>query len=218
LASVPPIDKARLATLPLRHQPVRRVAQLYLGLVAYGLSSALVIRAGLGSLPWDVFHQGVARHTGLSIGLVSITVGALLLLVWIPLRQRPGFGTLSNVVGVGTFIDVGLWMLPTPSPLALRIAYLLGGIGLNALATALYIGARLGPGPRDGLMTGLAAKGLSVRVARTGIEVIVVVIGFALGGTLGFGTLLYAVSIGPLVQLLLPAFLWRPQVAPSPAT
>jgi uncharacterized membrane protein YczE len=211
---VPPIDKARLAVAPLRLQPVRRLTRLYIGLIGYGVSSALVIRAGLGSMPWDVFHQGLARRTGISIGVVSIVVGAIVLLFWIPLRQRPGFGTLSNVVVVGAFIDIGLSLLPPPSLLMVKIAYLVAGIVFNAVASALYIGARLGPGPRDGLMTGLATKGLSVRFARTGIEVVVVVIGFLLGGTLGLGTLAYAVSIGPLVQLLLPAFLWRgPAVA-----
>lgn len=206
---MPSLDKARLSPAPLRHQPAQRLARLYLGLIAYGFSSALMVRAGLGNLPWDVFHQGVARRTGLSIGLVSIVVGALVLLLWIPLRQRPGFGTASNVVFVGAFLDVGLAVLPTPSPLWLRIGYLVAGILLNALATALYVGARLGPGPRDGLMTALAARGLSVRAARTGIEVVVVTVGFLLGGTLGLGTLVYALSIGALVQLLLPIFLWR---------
>jgi uncharacterized membrane protein YczE len=213
---VPPIDKARLAVVPLRHQPGQRLVRLLLGLIAYGYSSALVLRAGLGSLPWDVFHQGLARHTGLSIGMVSIVVGAIVLLLWIPLRQRPGVGTLSNVVGVGTFFDIALATLPTPTVLWLRITYLVVGIVVNAVATALYVGARLGPGPRDGLMTGLAARGLSVRVARTGIEVIVVAVGFALGGTFGFGTLAYALSIGPLVQLFLPVFLWR-ETAPAAA-
>jgi uncharacterized membrane protein YczE len=216
---VPPLDKARLALVPLRQQPGRRLTRLFLGLIAYGYSSALLVRAGLGNLPWDVFHQGVARHTGLSIGVVSIVVGAVVLLLWIPLRQRPGLGTLSNVVIVGTFTDVGLATLPTPSLLWLRVAYLVAGILLNAVATALYVGARLGPGPRDGLMTGLAAKGLSVRFARTGIEIVMVAIGFALGGRLGFGTLIYALCIGPLVQLFLPVFLWRGAVpAPAPAT
>lgn len=214
---MPPLDKARLAVVPLRQQPARRLTRLFLGLIAYGYSSALLVRAGLGNLPWDVFHQGVARHTGLSIGVVSIVVGAVVLLLWIPLRQRPGLGTLSNVVVVGTFTDVGLATLPTPSLLWLRVTYLVAGILLNAVATALYVGARLGPGPRDGLMTGLAAMGLSVRFARTGIEIVMVAIGFALGGTLGFGTLIYALCIGPLVQLFLPAFLWRGSSA-TPAT
>jgi uncharacterized membrane protein YczE len=206
-----------LATAPLRRQPGRRLIQLYSGLIIFGISSALLVRAGLGNMPWDVFHQGVSRRTGLSIGVVSIVVGALILLLWIPLRQRPGFGTLSNVVVIGVFIDAGLAALPTPGPLALRIAYLVVGTVLNALATALYVGARLGPGPRDGLMTGLAARGLTIRFARTGIEIIVVVIGFLLGGTLGFGTLVFALTIGPLVQLLLPLFLWRDPADIPPA-
>ncbi len=215
---MPPIDKARLATVPIRQRPFRRLVQLYVGLISYGLSSALVIRAGLGSMPWDVFHQGVAHRTRLTVGVVSIVVGALVLLLWIPLRQRPGIGTLSNVVLVGVFIDVGLWILPTPPAVSLKIIFLAAGILFNGLASALYIGARLGPGPRDGLMTGLAARGLSVRVARTGIEIVVVTIGFLLGGTLGLGTLAYALTIGPLVQLMLPVFLWRARLpAPQPA-
>jgi uncharacterized membrane protein YczE len=190
--------------------------------MAYGLSSALTVRSALGSLPWDVLHQGLSHVTGLSVGVLSIVVGAAVLLLWIPLRQRPGFGTLCNVVVVGTSLDLGLRLLPTPSGLALRISFLVAGILLNALATALYIGARLGPGPRDGLMTGLAGRGLfgrklSVRVARTGVEVIVVTVGFLLGGRFGFGTILYAVTIGPLVQPLLPVLLWRPRVAAAVA-
>jgi uncharacterized membrane protein YczE len=215
---VGPIDKARLATVALRCQPGRRLVRLYTGLIIFGVSSALVLRAGLGNMPWDVFHQGLSRRTGLSIGVVSIVVGALILLLWIPLRQRPGFGTLSNVVVVGVFIDAGLAVLPTPGPLPLRIVYLVAGTVLNALATALYVGARLGPGPRDGLMTGLAARGLTIRFARTGIEVIVIAIGFLLGGRLGLGTLAYALTIGPLVQLMLPVFLWRDATEVATAT
>jgi len=215
---VAPIDKARLATAPLRRQPGRRLIQLYSGLIIFGVSSALLVRSGLGNMPWDVFHQGLSRRTGISIGVVSIVVGAFILLLWIPLRQRPGFGTLSNVVVVGLFIDAGLAALPTPGLLVLRITYLGVGIVLNALATALYVGARLGPGPRDGLMTGLAARGFSIRFGRTGIEIIVVIIGFLLGGTLGFGTLVFALTIGPLVQLLLPVFLWRDPAERPPAT
>ncbi len=209
--SVPPLA---LAPAPLRISAARRLVQLYAGLVGYGISAATVIQAGLGNLPWDVFHQGVARHTGLSIGTVSIAVGALALLLWIPLRQRPGLGTLSNVVLVGASIDVGLHVVPVVSGLPTRIGMLAIGVLANAAASALYIGARLGPGPRDGLMTGLAARGLSVRTARLSIEAVVVSAGFLLGGRLGIGTLVYAAAIGPLVHVMLPRLVWRPTAVP----
>ncbi|MEV4540980.1 YczE/YyaS/YitT family protein [Micromonospora echinaurantiaca] len=192
----------------LRHRPVRRLTQLYAGLVLYGVSMALMIRSGLGLNPWDVFHQGLARGTGLSFGTVTIAVGALVLLLWIPLRQRPGLGTVSNVVVIGLVVDATLAVLPAGGPLAVRIGLLVAGIVGNGAATGLYIGARLGPGPRDGLMTGLVARrpGWSIRVVRTGIEVIVLAVGWLLGGTVGVGTVAYALAIGPLTQLFLPRF------------
>jgi uncharacterized membrane protein YczE len=184
-----------------------RLAQLYVGLLLYGTSSALQVRAGLGLDPWDVFHQGLSRHLHVSIGVVSIGVGALVLLGWIPLRQRPGIGTLSNVVLIGASLDWALALLPTPHPMALRIGYLAGGIVLCAVATGLYISARFGPGPRDGLMTGIPKRTrLSVRAARTIIELSVLVVGWLLGGTVGFGTLAFAVLIGPLAQFFLRLF------------
>jgi uncharacterized membrane protein YczE len=195
----------------------RRTTSLAAGLVLFGVSVALLVVAGLGLDPWDVFQQGLARRLGVPIGQTVIAVGVLVLLLWIPLRQRPGIGTLANVVVVGLVIDATLSLLPTPHLLGWRIAYLLAGIGLNAVATGLYIGAGLGPGPRDGLMTGLAARGLSIRVARTSIEVAVLAAGWLLGGTVGVGTLLYALSIGPLVHLLLPRLTLTPDVAPEPA-
>jgi uncharacterized membrane protein YczE len=198
--------KATLRPLPVRFRPMRRLGQLYLGLIGYTLSMALMIESGLGNQPWDVFHQGLARRTGLSIGTIIVIVGVVVLALWIPLRQRPGLGTISNVFVIGVGTDLALAVLPTPGPLALRIGYLVGAVLLCALASGLYIGARLGPGPRDGLMTGLAARGYSIRFVRTGIEVSVVAIGFLLGGTVGIGTLVYAVSIGPLVHVLLPLF------------
>ncbi|SCG42099.1 Uncharacterized membrane protein YczE [Micromonospora echinaurantiaca] len=192
----------------LRYRPVRRLTQLYAGLVLYGVSMALMIRSGLGLNPWDVFHQGLARGTGLSFGTVTIAVGALVLLLWIPLRQRPGLGTVSNVVVIGLVVDATLAVLPAGGPLAVRIGLLVAGIVGNGAATGLYIGARLGPGPRDGLMTGLVARrpGWSIRVVRTGIEVIVLAVGWLLGGTVGVGTVAYALAIGPLTQLFLPRF------------
>jgi uncharacterized membrane protein YczE len=195
----------------------RRLTQLFLGLVLYGVSLALMVRADLGLDPWDVFHQGVAERTGASFGTVVIGVGAAVLLLWWPLRQRPGIGTVSNVVVLGVVVDVVLAVLDTPESLAGRVGLLLAGIGLNAVATATYIGAGLGPGPRDGLMTGVVRRtGGSVRVIRTGIEVLVLIVGWLLGGTVGAGTVLYAAAIGPLVHQLLPALTVRSR-APAAA-
>lgn len=183
----------------------RRLAQLYLGLVLYGGSMALMLRADLGLDPWDVFHQGLATRLGWSFGTVTIVVGALVLLAWIPLRQRPGLGTVSNVVVIGLAVDAVLAVLPAPGGLPARAAMLVAGIVANAVATGCYIGAGLGPGPRDGLMTGwVRRRGGSVRLVRTVIEVSVLAAGWLLGGTVGIGTVLYAVGIGPLVQLTLP--------------
>ncbi|MCU1532090.1 MAG: hypothetical protein JWO49_1661 [Arthrobacter sp.] len=185
----------------------RRLFQLLIGLAMYGVSLAVFIRAGLGLDPWDVFHQGLAGKTGLSIGTVVVIVSFLVLLLWIPLRQRPGFGTLCNAVLVGVFADIGLALIPEFSHLGGQIGMLAGAVLLNAVASACYIGARFGPGARDGLMTGLARRtGWSVRTSRTGIEVVVLGAGWLLGGSVGVGTVLYALAIGPLVQLLLPRF------------
>ena len=185
----------------------RRLGQLYAGLVLYGFSMALLVRARLGVMPWDVFHEGVANHTGLSFGTVVIITSVGVLLLWIPLRQRPGVGTASNVLVIGLAVDASLAVLPHVDGMALRVALVVAGVLLNAVATAAYIGVRLGPGPRDGLMTGLVRRtGRSVRIVRTSIEVVVVVTGWLLGGTLGVATVLYALAIGPLVQPLLPVF------------
>ncbi|MFI8071419.1 YitT family protein [Streptomyces sp. NPDC086033] len=185
----------------------RRLIQLYVGLALYGASSALLVEAGLGLEPWGVLHQGLAELTGLSIGVVSIIVGAAVLLLWIPLRQRPGLGTVSNVFVVGIAMDATLAAVPEIHGLALRIPLMLAGIVLNGVATGLYIAAHFGPGPRDGLMTGLHRRtGRSIRLMRTAVEVAVVITGFVLGGTIGIGTVLYAVSIGPLAQLFLRVF------------
>ena len=195
----------------------RRLVQLYAGLVLYGVSLALQIRAGLGLDPWDVFHQGLSEKTGLSFGTIVIIVGALVLLAWIPLRQRPGIGTVSNVFVVGLAVDAALPLIPDAGPLGAQIAMLTAGILLNAVAGAAYIGAGLGPGPRDGLMTGFVSRfGGSIGRVRTGIELSVLAVGFALGGTIGLGTVVYALSIGPLLHLLLPPFTIREPV-PAPA-
>ncbi|PJE95149.1 hypothetical protein CUT44_26320 [Streptomyces carminius] len=186
---------------------VRRVLQLSFGLVLYGVSLALMVRAGLGLGPWDVFHQGVAEHTGLSIGTVVIITGAAVLLLWIPLRERPGPGTVANVFVVGLAMDGALALLPEPRAMAVRVPLLAVAVVLNGVATGLYIAARFGPGPRDGLMTGLhRVTGRSVRLVRTGIEVVMLVTGFLLGGTAGAGTVVYALAIGPLAQLFLRLF------------
>lgn len=183
-----------------------RLFNLYVGLVLFGVSMALMIRAQLGLASWDVFHQGLADRTGLPFGWLVIGVGAVVLLLWIPLRQRPGLGTVSNVIVVGLTVDVALPLLPQPGQLAVRVGLLAAGILLNGVATGLYIGARFGPGPRDGLMTGLAARGHSIRVMRTAIELTVLAIGWLLGGTVGVGTVLYAVAIGPLAHHFIPRF------------
>jgi uncharacterized membrane protein YczE len=189
----------------LTARPARRLVQLYAGLVLYGLSMASLVRSGLGVMPWDVLHQGLARQLGWSLGVVTMVVGALVLLAWVPLRERPGLGTVSNVVVIGLALDAALAVLPQPSSLPLRVALVPIGILLNAVATAAYIGVHLGPGPRDGLMTGLVRRtGRSVRLVRTSIEVAVVALGWLLGGTLGVATVLYALVIGPLVHALLP--------------
>lgn len=194
---------------------VRRLGQLYLGLALYGVSMAFFVRGELGVMPWDVLHQGLARHLPMSLGTMTILVGAVVLLAWVPLRQRPGIGTVSNVIVIGLVVDVVLRVLLTPHAWAWRVSFVVLGVVLNAVATAAYIGARLGPGPRDGLMTGLVARtGWPVRRVRTAIEVAVVLVGWLLGGTLGPGTLLYAVAVGPLVHPLLPLL----AVPPTPSS
>lgn len=196
---------------------LRRLVQLYAGLVLYGFSMALMIEAALGLNPWDVLHDGLAARVPLTFGQVTIAVGALVLLAWIPLRQRPGVGTVSNVVVIGLAVDASLALLPALDSLPVRAGWLAAGIVLNAVATAAYIGARLGPGPRDGLMTGLVMRtGGSVRLVRTLLEVSVLTTGWLLGGTVGVGTVAYALAIGPLVHVLLPR-LTVPEAVPAPA-
>ncbi len=202
LARLGPIEQLRAGRLP------RRLVQLYVGLVLYGLTLAMMIRAAIGNAPWDVFHQGLAIHLPITIGQAVIAMSLVVLLMWIPLREMPGLGTISNSLVVGATADVFLGLIETPSGLTAKIALLLGGVVLNALATALYIGAQLGAGPRDGLMTGLHRRtGWSIRLARTGLEVAVVVLGWLLGGVVGVGTVVYALLIGPLAQRLLPVFI-----------
>ncbi len=166
----------------------------------------MILLAGLGVDPWDVFHQGLSRRLGLGVGTWAVIVGVIVLALWIPLRQRPGVGTVCNVVLVGVVIDIVLAVFAAPHQIVFRWVLMLGGVVLNAVATAAYIGAGLGPGPRDGLMTGLAARGHSVRIVRTTIELTVLGAGWLLGGTVGIGTVIYALSIGPLAHYFLPRF------------
>ena len=182
----------------------RRLSRLLLGLCLFGASIALLVKADLGLDPWDVLHQGLARRLDLPLGVVVIGASVVVLCLWVPLRQRPGVGTVANTALVGVALGFALRVLPTATNPLGQSAYLLVGILANAVATGLYIGAGLGPGPRDGLMTGLAARGLSIRVARTGIEVLVLVGGWSLGGTVGVGTVAYALAIGPLTHIFLP--------------
>lgn len=204
-------DKAIMseASLPTLGSFPGRLLRLYSGLALYGVGIGLQIESRLGGSPWDVFHQGLSIHLGLSIGTWIILVGAAVMLLWIPLRQRPGIGTLSNVLFLGLFADAAMWLAPEPGPLAVRWAYLLLGVVATGAATGLYIGAGLGPGPRDGLMTGLNRLGLSIRSARTLIEVTALAVGWLLGGTVGLGTLVFALAIGPLTQFFMP--LMRPK-------
>ena len=194
LAPVPPDRRAR------------RFAQLLAGLVGYGVTASMLVLAGLGLDPWDVFHQGLSRTFGLGIGTWAIIASVLVLVCgWIPLHQRPGVGTVLNAVMVGFVMDVILATIHPPHVLWARIALLVGGVVGNGFATGFYIGAGLGPGPRDGLSTGIAARGYSMRVVRTTIEGTVLVTGFLLGGTVGIGTVLYATAIGPITHLTIPA-------------
>ncbi|WP_338749016.1 YczE/YyaS/YitT family protein [Janibacter alittae] len=201
LADIGPLAQLRAGRLALR------LPLLLVGLFLYGASMAMVIRATLGQIPWDVLHVGVSKHVPLSFGTIVIGVSLLVLLGWIPLRQKPGIGTIGNALLIGPSADIVLSVLEPPEDLGWRVALLLGGVVLNGIATGMYIGSQFGPGPRDGLMTGLArVTGGSLRVVRTGIEVSVVVVGWFLGGVVGIGTVLYAVAIGPLAQLFLPLF------------
>jgi uncharacterized membrane protein YczE len=211
LATLTPAEQLRAGRL------TRRMVQLFAGLTLYGASMALMVRSTLGLDPWDVFHYGIASRIPLSFGQVVIAVGVVVLLLWVPLRQWPGFGTVANTIVIGLATDAVLGVLGEAHWLPARLGLLVSGIVLNGLAGALYIGAQLGPGPRDGLMTGLVRRtGLSVRLVRTTLELTVLAVGFLLGGTVGLGTVLYAVGIGPIVQVLLPR-LTVPLDVPTPA-
>lgn len=205
----------------LRPRMLRRLCQLFVGLWLYGASLALFVASGLGNAPWDVLHQGLAHTVGLSVGTWVVLAGAIVLAAWIPLRQRPGLGTISNVLVVGLALDATLELLPAVHAVPARVALIATGVVANALATAAYIGAGLGPGPRDGLMTGIASRtDTPIAVVRMSIEVTVLAAGVMLGGTFGPGTVVYALCIGPLVQPLLPLLdmrRTRPASAPGDA-
>jgi uncharacterized membrane protein YczE len=211
LVDLGPVAQLRAGRLP------RRLVQLFVGLYLYGVSLALMVRGDLGLAPWDVLHSGLTTHLPITIGQALVATSFVVLLLWIPLREIPGVGTIANAVVIGLSADATLAVLDRPDSVLLRVALTLGGVALCALASALYIGAQLGRGPRDGLMTGLARRtGRSLRLVRTGLEITVVLVGLALGGTLGLGTVVYALAIGPLTQAWLPAFTVELSPAASP--
>lgn len=196
-----------------------RVTRCVTGLFLFGLGITLILRADLGAAPWDVFHTGVSELTGIGVGTIIIATGVALLTLWIPLRERPGLGTVLNALLIGVFVDLTMPLIGDTSVLAVRFPMMIGGIVLIGLGSGFYIGAGLGPGPRDGLMTGLSrrqvgSRAISTRVARTFVEVVVLVIGVALGGAIGIGTAAFAFGIGPLVQIFLP----RLTIDDTPAT
>lgn len=197
---------------------MRRFIQLQLGLCLFGFGAALMVRSNLGLDPWNVFHQGLSLLTGLSLGVVSILMGAVVMLMWIPLRQKPGLGTLFNIVVIGLALDASLAVLPEISALTARVGLLAGGVVLTAAGCAAYIGAGMGTGPRDGLMIGLNQRlGWSIRVSRLSIEVVVLSSGWLLGGSVGLGTVVFALTIGPLIQIFLPWFQGVEQTAAARA-
>lgn len=185
----------------------RRILQLLVGLPLYGVGAALTVDAGLGVDPWTVLAEGLSNRTGIGVGWMTNILGLLILLAWIPLRQRPGIGTIANILILGTAMQLTLWVLPPVSGFVAQLAVLVVGILLVAVASGLYIGAHFGPGPRDGLMTGLRSRfGMPIWAARGGVELTVLALGWLLGGTVGLGTVVFAVTIGPLVHLTLPLF------------
>jgi len=211
LVAMGPMEQLRAGRLP------ERLLRLLAGLWLYGLAIALMIKGAIGASPWDVFHLGVSLHAPLSLGTVMIITAIVVLLAWIPLRQMPGLGTVANTLLLGPFADLNLALLGAPEGLPRKVAFMLGGIIACAFATALYVGAQLGPGPRDGLMTGLSRRtGWSIRSVRTGIEVSVLAIGALLGGTLGVGTVVFALGVGPVTQFFL-RYLVVPLDPPLPA-
>lgn len=195
----------------------QRLTRCILGLALFGLGISMFVAAHLGLAPWDVFHQGVSRHTGIALGWAIEIVGFLLLLLWIPLRQRPGVGTILNALEIGLVVNLIGDHLPTTDRLIPRLVYVVGAVVVIAAGSGLYIGAGLGTGPRDGIMVGLATRGFSVRVTRTVLEAVVMAVGIALGGHIGVGTLAFVIGIGPLVHILIPRLV-LPKRALEPVT
>ncbi|MFD9220066.1 YitT family protein [Streptomyces sp. NPDC060064] len=199
-----------LTYVPLGERPLRRLPQLFIGLALYGFSLAVMVRASLGVTPWTVLSEGLEHHTFQSFGTITAVVGVLVLLLWIPLKQRPKFGTVANIIVLAYSADLGLSLIPEHLGFPARVGLLVGGVLLNGLSVAVYVGARFGPGPRDGLMTGAsAATGRSIRFIRTLIEITVLAVGWLLGGSVGVGTVLYALAVGPTTQFFMPWFAYR---------
>ena len=195
----------------------RRIAQLVLGVIFYGIAISLIVRAAIGVAPWDVLTQGIGKQTGLSFGVITVITSVIVLLLWIPIRQKPGIGTVLNTLLVGPSAEVGLALIPEQSELWVRILLFIAGLVLLAIATGLYIGARFGPGPRDGLMTGIHHRwGVRIWIVRTSIEVVVLSIGWILGGNVGLGTVAFALLIGPMVNITMPFFLVPAAVSEKP--
>lgn len=190
----------------LRDVTLRRLIQLAIGLTVFGFGSGLMVQSALGNPPWDVFHEGVSLHTPFTIGQSAIITSFAVLLLWVPLRERPGIGTLANAILIGLVIDLTIALVDTPAEMITRVILMFGGVVLVAFGSGLYIGVRLGTGPRDGLMTGISKRGPSLRLARTGVESITLLIGWMLGGTIGIGTVVFAFGVGPLVQIFLPRY------------
>ncbi|MEU8831511.1 hypothetical protein [Streptomyces sp900116325] len=221
--AAPPVPMTRPSPPPLTYVPFgehlrRRLPQLFVGLALYGFSLSLTVRASLGVNPWSVLNEGLEQHTSLSFGTITGAVGVLVLLLWIPLRQRPTFGTVANIVVLAGSSDLGLLLIPENLGFPARVGLLVGGVFLNGLSVAVYVGARFGPGPRDGLMTGVsAATGHSIRLVRTLIEITVLGVGWLLGGSVGVGTVLYALAVGPTTQVFMSWFAYRSTAERTPA-
>ncbi len=221
-AGGPSVRTQVLSSFIPRDQPLERIGRCVFGLVLFGIGISLLIDSELGAAPWDVFHTGVSDLTGISVGNIVILTGIALLLLWIPLRERPGLGTLLNAVVIGIVVDLALPIIPDTELLVPRLLLVVGGVVVTAIGSGYYIGAGLGPGPRDGLMTGLAKRQIgsfpiSIRVARTSVEIVVLAIGIALGGAIGIGTAAFAFGIGPLVQVFLPRLTMQPAPVIAPA-
>jgi len=193
-----------LEQLEFRDRLGRRLVRCLVGLALFAVGISLQMNANIGAPPWDVFHQGVAKQTEISIGKIIVMTGFALLTLWIPLKQKPGLGTILNALEIGLVADIALEIIPEPNNILIRIIMVVVGIVTVAIGTGLYIGSALGPGPRDGLMTGLAKRGIPIRVGRTAIEITVLIVGMILGGQVGIATFAFAFGVGPLVHFFLP--------------